>query len=263
MALSVGALVRGLVQQLRPASINTDTPNVDVAARQWRYGELVTQPIVRKQHALADEGSYFVANNAQTAVGPGTQVAFTAVNPFILLQNTSPVATDIRVSLDYINLVSATAGSGTASTAVFQAAAVVLDQGLRFSSGGFQLTPLHTNMDLSRTSVVTCYAGTLTAAAATGSARTICGQRNIRSGVSTTVPFTVSDIININFGGVESAGSVGGTAANLFANACILSHSFPAVVIGPQQSALFYTYTIGVTALTAPTFFTEFGWWER
>jgi hypothetical protein len=84
--LSPQALFRGLVQRAL-GSPNADSSNIDVAVRQSTYGELYNQPLVRKAHNLADEGSYFVANNAQTGIASAYNTAFTATAPFMLIYN--------------------------------------------------------------------------------------------------------------------------------------------------------------------------------
>ena len=54
--LSPQALVRGIVQRALPSATNPDNINSDVALRQFPYGEIATQPIVRKAHNLESKG---------------------------------------------------------------------------------------------------------------------------------------------------------------------------------------------------------------
>src|SRR3954470_18246381 len=107
--LSPQALIRGLVQRTLP-SINPDSANNDVALRQGSYGEIYNQPLVRKAHNLADEGSYFVATNAQTAIVPTYGTSLVATSPFITVYNANATA---RLYLDYIALVAVVAGIQT------------------------------------------------------------------------------------------------------------------------------------------------------
>src|SRR5258708_5183831 len=127
--LSPQALIRGLVQRALPSAANADNSNVDVAFRQWPYGEMATQPLVRKAHNLADEGSYYIANNAQTGIVPTYGTAFAATSPFITIFNGNTA--NQRLYLDYIALVAIAAGACT-TTAGYIAAAVVIDNINRF-----------------------------------------------------------------------------------------------------------------------------------
>src|SRR6266576_1658296 len=127
--LSPQALIRGLVQRARP-SFNPDSANNDVGVRLSSYGEVLNQPLVRKSHNLADEGSYFVANNAQTAITP-TYGALVATSPFIVLQNQNTLGQ--RLYLDYVAIIAAAAGT-FASAGVMTNIAVVVDNVLPYTS---------------------------------------------------------------------------------------------------------------------------------
>src|SRR5882762_11209058 len=107
--LSPQALLRGLVARALP-SLNADSQANDVGLRLGAYGEQYTQPLVRKTHNLADEGSYFVTNNAQTGIVPTYGTAFSATAPFILIYNGQ---TANRLYLDYLALVAIAAGAST------------------------------------------------------------------------------------------------------------------------------------------------------
>ena len=255
MALSPQALLKGIVQRVLP-SFNFDSTNVDVALRQGSYGELYNQPLVRKSHNLADEGSYFVANNAQTAIAPTFNTAFTATAPFLSVYNGNATS---RVYLDYAALVAAVAGT-FASGGVQTAGAVVIDNGNRYSSGGTALTANSPNMAASvNASNVTIYCGAITATAASGAARTIVGQRNLRPAASATVIGAIGDQLQLNFGAVE--GLVNGSVT--VANPSLIPQALPPIVIGPQQSALVYLYWPGATTPAAATYLPEIGFWVR
>src|SRR5882762_9317910 len=132
--LSPQAFLRGLVARALP-SFNADSQSNDVGLRLGAYGEQYTQPLVRKTHNLADEGSYFVTNNAQTGIVPTYGTAFSATAPFITIYNN----TTLRTYLDYAALVAIAAGT-QATTAGYTALAVTVDTGNRYSSGGTNLT---------------------------------------------------------------------------------------------------------------------------
>lgn len=259
MALSPQALIRGLVQRALPSGLNTDNSNTDVALRQWSYGEVATMPLVRKAHVLADEGSYFVTNNAQAGIAPTYGTAFAATSPFVLIYNGSTAGQ--RLYLDYVAMVAIAAGAQT-TTAGYTAMAVVTDVGNRYSSGGTALAAniVSPNMAsaVSTTQGVAIYCGAITATAASASAHTIVGIRNLRPSVSTTVINVVGDMNLLNFGGVE--GAVGSIT---IANANIMPQALPPVIIGANQSVLFYIWYPVMTAPSAATYAPEIGFWLR
>jgi hypothetical protein len=261
MALSPQALIRGIIQKALP-SRNNDSANVDVAMRQFTYGEMAVQSLVRKAHNLADEGTYFVANNNQTGILMQPSTAFAATLPSIVIQNNAPVSSGIQAYIDYINLTVTTAGVVT-TTQAYEAATVVLDNGLRYTSGG-TVMPLYNspNMNNATTkSVCQAYAGVITATAASAVARTIVGQRILRPFLSTTVPDVVGDQIILNFGGVEQASN--GQISITASVANIIPIPMPPLIIGPQQSALVYLYFPTATVTSAPSMTVEIGQWER
>lgn len=252
--LSSQGLIRGLVARVLP-TLNPDSQSSDVAFRLDPYGGAYTQPLVRKAHNLADEGSYFVTNNAQTGIASAYNIAFTATAPFLLVYNGGAV----KVALDYLALTAIAAGAST-TTAGYIAAAVVTDTGNRYSSGGTNLTAnivCPNYAAAAAPSGVVVYAGAITATAAVA-ARTIVGVRNLRPSVSATVINVVGDMNLINFGSVEGA-----TGSITIANANIMPQAFPPVVVPPLTSALFYlTYPV-MSAPSAATFAPELGFWVR
>jgi len=256
MALSPQALFRGLVARLLPA-FNADNNNNDVATRLWSYGEQATMPLVRKTHVLADEGSYFVTNNAQTGIVPTYGTALVATSPFILIYNGNTQSKNLY--LDYAALVAIAAGAST-TLAGYVAAAVVVDTGNRYTSGGTNLTANIVSPNMAAGGApagILAYCGAIVATAAVA-ARTIVGVRNLRPSVSATVINVVGDMNLINFGGVEgSAGSI------TIANANVMPQAFPPVIIGPGQSALVYLWFPVMSAPSAATFAPEIGFWVR
>jgi hypothetical protein len=254
MALSPQALVKGLVSRLLSPP-NSDGYNNDVAFRQDTYGGVFTQPRVRKSHVLADEGSYFVANNGSTAVNANIGTAFSATLASVLIQNLSLTQ---RLFLDYIarNVV---VGTTQASGASFTAYALVLDTIQRYSSAGTQITPLSPSMERPNpTGIAAIYTGPVVTAAAGAAARTVIGQRNMRPASSATVITLAGDMIFLNFGGVEQYESGSITVLN----PSIIPHACPPVVLGPNQSLLLHTWQQGSTTPAGPgTDIWEVGFW--
>lgn len=258
MALAPQALLRGLVA--KAASLvqrNVDSYQSDVALRLHSYGEVTTQPMVRKQYNLLDEGSYFVAANAQTAVAMTTTAAFSATAPFVLIQNLDPIG-GRNIYLDYVNLANTVAGTA-ASALTYTGASLVVDSTLRYSSGGTALTIAGPNMSINASSPAAVYAGAITATAASAAARTIVGQRVVRPAVSATVATVVGDNLTFNFGGVE-----GGSAGTItIANPNIIPVAMPGVEIGPQQSAMLYLYYQASGTPVAAQWIPEVGFFAR
>lgn len=256
--LSPQALFRGLVSTLLP-SVNADSQNNDVAQRLDAFGGAFVQARIRKAHVLAREGSYFLANNAQTGIATGTAAVFAATTPTLIVQNLdSPGGKSIY--FDYLALITTAAG-GFASAGVNLQLVTVLDNGLRYVSGGTRLTAniVSPNMKLAaQKSVADIYFGALTASAATGAARTICGLRILRPAVSATVLDVIGELKVLNFGGVELTmnGSI------TVANANQIPHPLPPHIIGPQQSLLVYLLLNGTTPAAA-SYAPEPGWWEE
>jgi hypothetical protein len=255
--ISPQGLFRGLVSRILPTP-NADSQNNDIALRMGRYGEASVLSVVRKSHLLADEGAYFTAHNNQTAVTSVFAATFVATTPLAIISNNDSVG-GRRLYLDYMALVTGTAGAW-ASAGVNVQAMIVIDSALRYSSGGTTITAIQCpNMDISNAkSIASVYFGAPTATTATGVARTIVGLRILRAATSATVADVTGEMKYFNFGGVE--GSMFGSIT--IANANIIPIPMPPIVIGPQQSALIY-YVMNGTTPSAQTFFPEFGWWER
>jgi hypothetical protein len=250
-------MIRGLVQRALPF-LKPDSTDNDVGLRLWPYGEVATQPLIRKAHGLADEGSYFVANNAQTGVASPAVATFTAASPLLIVQNGYPVGGP-RVYLDYLALVTTAAG-GWASAGVNEQLTVVVDTANRYSSGGTTLTPQNPNTGalVGSAPQVGVYFGAPTATSAGASARTICGLRILRPAVSATVADVIGELKILNFGGVEATmnGSI------TIANANQIPHPLPPVVIAPGGTALVY-FTLNGTTPSAASFAPELGLFVR
>lgn len=255
MALSPQALIKGVIARAL-GTVQSDSPNADAPVRLLSYGEVAVQPVVRKAHLLADEGSYYVTNNAQSGIATTYGTSIAATSPFILVQN----QTLNRLYLDYITLTAQTAGACTTAVG-YIAAGIVIDNIIRYVSGGTNLTPnlVSPNMAAGAPGGVQVYCGAIVAAAASAAARTLVGIRNIRPGVSSTIINVAGDVHLLNFGGVE--GAMNGNI--VIANPNLIPTPLPPVVIGPGHSALIYLWYPLLTAPSAATFVPEIGLWVR
>jgi hypothetical protein len=255
----IEAFLKGWVSRMLPQAEQDNDPGI---VRLGRFGDVWTIGGVRKQHGLADEGSYFVTNNGQTAITASTQASFSATSALAVIANTDSAGNQNskRIHLDYVNLLVSAAGSAASGlTAVF--AAGVLDTGNRYASGGTNITAniVCPNMDVSaRASVANVYVGALTAASATTSARTVIGQKVLRMAVSGTALHLANETVHMNFGGVEVGGANGAPVATAIYSAV----HCPPIVIGPGQSLVLH-YWFPSTTPVAASYFPELGWWER
>ena len=262
MSLSPAVLWKGIVSRILPAA-NPDFPQEDVPPRLGRYGELYDLSLVRKQHLLADEGSYFLANNnSQTGILSSAATGFVATTPAMTVYNgDSPTNPEYkRLYLDFLSLVTTVVGSAASGLVNLQAA-IVIDQGNRYSSGGTDLTAniVSPNMDLNAKSIATVKFGAITATSATASARFVDPLHIIRASVSGTVLDVVGEQKIFNFGGVE--GVMNGSIT--VANANNIPIQEPPVILGPNQTALLYLWqNVGGTNVAA-TYAPNLGWWER
>lgn len=260
--LSPQALFRGMVSRLLPPA-NLDSLQQDISTRLARYGEQYTQPLVRKSHGLADEGSYLIANaNAQAGIISTAATGFVATTPALIVANIdSPTSANAkRTYLDFLNLVTTVVGSAASGLVNLQAA-LYIDNGNRYASGGTEITAniVCPNMDLTTRSITKVYFGNLTATSPTLSARAISPLRVIRPAVSASVLDVVGETKFFNFGGVE--GALNGSVT--VANANFITVPMPPVIIGPGQSALLYLWqNVGATPVAA-TYAPELGMWER
>ena len=264
-------LIKGVPSRGLP-QVQSDNQREGVPGRLSRYGEGYYGSIVRKEHLLADEGSYFVANNGQTGIlttadltGPAT----TPLTPSAVLINGDSAGNPAakRIYLSYLDMLVTAAGI-TATASGFKAVAIVIDNVNRYTSGGTNLTPniVSPNMDVAVKSIASLYFGVTVAPAASALARTLIGLRLLRLPVNTTtVPDIIGDRVRLEFGSVEPVtdaviGSTGAVQANVMST----SLKLPPVIIGPGQSCLIYLFQQGATTYsTATTYAPEFGWWER
>lgn len=226
-----------------------------------RYDELFVATPVRKQHALVEEMTYYVCNNAQAGIATPAVATFGATTPVCVVYNTDSPQDDnaVAINFDYMAWITTAAGS-FASAGVNLQAAVYLDSGDRYVSGGTDLTAniVSPNSDGPRRSVAKIRYGAITASAATGNAKVICGLRILRPVVSATVADVIGETKLFNFGGVEAMlnGSI------TVANANQIPVPLPPIRIGPGSSMLIYFIMNGTTPAAA-SYAPEFGWWER
>ena len=235
-------LLRAIVSRVLPQAQSDTT---DARVRAGRYGELVTQGLWNTQHALADEGAYFVSTNPAPGTGLATIAAPTTLadtSPFILVKNNHK-AGGKRLYLDFLKLICTAAGTGGASIH----AAVKIDDvnPTRYTSGGSQITPVNVNMDDAGQSGALVYAGALVAAAASAAVRLVD-----HALLRPVIP-VVGDTYYLNFGGAENMVGSLAPAGTAIAQQ---SFNFPPVVIGPGQWAAIHVWLPSQSAASSYEF---------
>jgi len=218
--------------------------------RVGRYGEGYALSLFPDYGVLADEGTVFTVNNAQTGLATAAApTSFSATNPFLLIYNRDAQPNGKRIYLDTATLVATAAG--TAGTNL--QCAVSIDSGNRFSSGGTEITAniVNPNFDATGGSVARVWAGNITATAASSAVRNIVGNRFLKGAIP-----AVGDTYILKFGGVD-APLITGSAGSLFT----MVQNVPKVVVGPNESALVYIWL--ATQSAASSYLPEIAWVER
>lgn len=237
------------VDRTRP---HAELDGTDTDPRLSRYREQMVLPAHVLKHPLADEGSYFVTNNAQTGLATAAApVAFSATNPFLIVYNKSTPSDDfnLRTYLDYAMLLATAAGTGGASVQF----AVTLDRGNRYTSGGTEITANNVvtgPSNASGASITRVWAGNITASAASSSSRTIVGNRFLKGAIP-----VAGDEYTIRCGSASCPDSI--TISTIMKTVVNL----PPIIVGPDESALFHIWLPSQSA--ASSYAPELGWWER
>lgn len=224
--------------------------------RASRYGDLYTQPIGRARHALAAEGSYFLAHNptndaSTTLAGHAAPVLAdadaTMTKPFIHCVNNASDASKLCY-LDYIEIEVITAGAnGTADSWAAQ-----IDTGsTRITTAGTALTKVNPNMQSNNTPSLAPTGGVIVVGAESAKARDL-GFGQFRPSIA-----VAGDKYMFVFGAEpETAGIAGATAT-------INRHvvNMPPVVLGPSDFFMLALYSPSQSA--AGVYKVRMGWAER
>lgn len=228
--------------------------NVQAVQRLGRYGEQYMLPAGGSRRSmLADEGSYFFAQNATidaatTLAGHAAPVlADLYTKAFVFMRNDDAVTSLKRVYLDYIYIQVITAGANGTSDNW----AAECDTGAtRLSSGGTDLTKVNPNMQSSNTSVCTLKGGAPVLAAATAN------QRKMGHGVFRPAIALTGDKYLFTFG--TDAFSENNVVATATTHHVV---PMPPIVLGPQDQFALHLYAPSQNA--AGVYKLSMGWWER
>lgn len=230
---------------------HAELDGTDTDPRLSRYREQMVIPSVQTKHPLADEGSYFVCNNAQTGLATAAApTAFSATNPFILIYNGGAPSDDFakRIYVDYIALITTAIGTAAANVQF----AVTVDRGNRYTSGGTDLTAniKGINQSTSIGTVTRAYGGNITASAATANARTVVGNRFMKGAIP-----VAGDTYTVRFGTTDVCDFIG------VSTIVFTTNNVGPCVIGPDESFLLHLWFTSQSA--ASSYQPEIGWWER
>jgi len=238
---------QGLVHEGLPS---TSSDNTFAQLRTSKYGELMPMLVSgAKNSALAAEASYYTICNptAGTAIADGNASAFVTTTPLLTIFN-SNAAGGKSIYLDYLDLI-VTAAAGTSSTNFN--AAMYMDSGNRYSSGGSTITPANVNPSSTLTSGGTVKFGAVTATAATA-------QRQLYNEILRTVIPVIGDKYKFRFGDTTASTAGMPLEGTLQLERVVNS---PPIVIPPQYTFLLYTW--GASQGTARQHTFVGGFWER
>src|ERR1041384_6542634 len=138
----IEAFLKGWVSRMLPQAEQDNDPGI---VRLGRFGDVWTIGAVRKQHALADEGSYFVANNSGTGVATAAApTAFSDTAPLLTINNSDTAGNQNskRIHLDWIRLTQTAVGTAGVDLRLRG----ILDT--TTPSAGTPLTPVCPNSDV-------------------------------------------------------------------------------------------------------------------
>jgi hypothetical protein len=245
--MAISTLLQGFIARALPTVQGQDGAGALANLRVDQRGNTYSNIRVPTKHVLADEGSYFTANNAQTGVATAAApTSYSATNPFVMIANTaSPsVPNSPRIYIDYLTLLATAAGTGGASLQV----AIYIDNIQRYTSGGTALTPVKAN-SAGNASVAQIYAGNITAAAAGLQARTIVGNRYLKGAIP-----VAGDTYTLQSGSVDAVTTFG-VSTILFS-----LQNIPPVVINPGETALVHLWLPSQAG--ASSYAPELSWWE-
>ncbi len=230
---------------------NADGSGLTIPSRTGSYGEAYTVPVGVGRYTMADEGSYYVAQNATL----GTQltghvapaISDNGTKSIIQLYNAN---TEKAIYLDYIVLTTVVANAN--ATAVGFRAYTDSKGATGLVSGGTAITTIYnTRSDLTATTGAVLYAGDAVTLPATNVKRVL--QRVVKPYIGVAL-----DSYSFVFGN-------GASSATGYALTTAVTHTLtscaPVVVAAGGN---FYFVQVGPSGSgTAMTFEFEMGWYER
>ena len=228
----------------RPAGYGSDNPQDAAPGRHSWYGDSYVVPVGSARSQLAEEGSYFTANNLTTATEitghVGAAISDEPNKPLLYLYNGGQK----YITIDQVFIRTEVVNNNT--TDVYYVAHTTNE--LSRDSGGTALTVNSCRSDNAFVSAATVYFG---AVVTTVSASKLIGRHLVRQTINVT-----EDRYHFQFGEpIVSTPAYVGTISDIY-------RSFPPLVVAPGGEFLFSaTHPAGDT--TASTFEVMLGFWER
>ncbi len=246
------AFVKGLVSSALP-TVTAD--GSWTGARQTKFGETFFAPIGNWRHALADQGTYFIAHNftndaATTLAGHAAPVLVdadaTMTKPLVHMRNQVGTSSTVRAYLDFIEIEVVLAGA-TGSTANW---AAELDTGAtRVTTAGETFALVNPNMQSTAAPSLAVQGGAVVVGVESPAVRFL-GHGQLRAAIE-----FIGDRTTFRFGGDPTSGSnvVVGAATRHQVN-------LPPVVLGSTDAFMIALYAPSQNA--AGIYKVRCGWWE-
>lgn len=241
-----GLVSRGLPQP------TVDGQEGEVALSRYRDAKIII--VSPKMQALADEGSYFVANNSGTGVATtAAPTSFSDTAPLFTINNADSAQNPARKSiyLDWLRITETAAGTGGVDLRLRG----IIDYTV--PSAGTLLTPLNVNSDVPKSASIAVPRILPTGITQSGNSRVVIGTHVVIP--TQTTPLAALSEVFINFGGLDSPSPVYNAAAG--ANITKWWYGWPPLVIGP--GAVFMLEHLITSQSAASSWTVEAGWWER
>jgi hypothetical protein len=241
----------GLVSRALPQ------PTVDGQEGEQRFGRYrssYVESLVPKSHLLADEGTYFVANNSGTGVATAAApTAFSDTAPLYTINNSDTASNSFnkRIYLDWIRLTQTAAGTAGVDLRLRG----VLDYTV--PSAGTLLTPFNVNTDVPKSNSIAIPRILPVGITQTGQSRVVIGTQVVIP--TQTAPLAALSEVFINFGGVDQVSPTYNSAAGT--NITKFWYAWPPIVLGP--ASVFMLEFLITSQSAASSWTVEAGWWER
>lgn len=241
-------------------AVNSDSANVEVPQRLGKYADMYSMPMMKPRLVGADEGSYFVAQNATPGTGiakNGAVTAFSDTNALFVLQNTlSASATAKRIYLDQLWLICTTAqAAGIAKHFAFKKSTISRECTTAANRTVVTANNIRRDGAASIAKLTAFNAAGAHTVPASAVADVFCGRICIPCGAE-----IVHDVTVIDFGGDKGADKAGGAAVRA-TDPGAYTVSGPPIIVEPGEWLVIHEWS--VTEGGAPAYEYMLSWWER
>src|SRR5438876_435880 len=237
-----------------------DNPSTQVFARRGKYFDTYTHPLLMTKHGLADEGSYFSAQNPTPGTGiqlNANVTAFSDTNALFVVQNTNLASNALGASIymDYLRLLLlATAPTATVSMQfAFRKSTVSREPTTAANRTVLTASNMRASTGIASIGKYMSYtnAGAMTVPASVAGDVQL-GRCSLVTGLG-----IAGDEYVVKFGGEDMAPKIGLTAVRATDVARIVTHA-PPIVIDPGEWLVVHMWWL-TAATTAATFEFDMG----